>query len=219
MQKNKYIGVFLGGDYLFGDKESLDGHAQHLGKLIDQYGSESKNLIITNQKSELKIKSRNKFEVIQLKTRTRGALTSLAFSLDHIETDAPVVVFPTNSKIETNISKFVELMELENYEAGVICFESNDINFSYMRIRQGEIIEFKEKEIIGDLATTGIFYFRNKSHIINCLEWCLVNNINTNGIYYLAPSLNYFVCNGISIGFDIIPTKNYTRINKMEPLT
>jgi hypothetical protein len=98
-------------------------------------------------------------------------------------------------------------------EIGVVCFKSNNPNFSYLRKKGKQVLEFKEKEVIGDLATAGIFYFANKLAIAQCIEWCLLNNINKGGIYYLAPSLNYFVCQDSKIGIYEIEASTYYRIN------
>ena len=213
MRKIAYIGVFLSAGVQINNKKSMDLYSNYLSNLIAQHGSLDKNILITKQADELKIESEKNLKIISLNTNTKGALMSLAFSLDYIENDIPVIVFPTNSNVEVDIFNFLESMQLKNNDAGVICFQSNDANYSYIRVKQGKIIEFKEKEIVGDLATTGIFYFKNKHEIINCVEWCLINNISTNGNYYLAPSLNYFVCNNMNIGLQTISSDNYLRLD------
>lgn len=218
MSKTNYMGVFLSAGIKLKDEKTLETYSDYLKKLIDVHGSLNRNLLITKYVDKLNVASNKKLEIISISVETKGALTSLAFSLDHIENEIPVVIFPTNSQVNVDISKFVESMEAENYDAGVICFQSKDSNYSYIRVKEGKIIEFKEKEIVGDLATTGIFYFKNKNEIIKCLEWCLINNINTNGIYYLAPSLNYFVCNDMNIGLEIIPSENYHRLEILQDI-
>ena len=40
-------------------------------------------------------------------------------------------------------------MQVEKNDAGVVCFESNDPNYSYIRVKEGKIIEFKEKDKFG----------------------------------------------------------------------
>jgi hypothetical protein len=207
-----YVGVFLSAGVQLRGEKKLESYSDYLKKLIDEHGSLNKNLLITKYTENLKIASNKKIKIISISADTKGALTSLAFSLDHIDNEIPVVIFPTNSQVDVDISKFVESMKAEKCDAGVICFQSNDPNYSYIRVKEGKIIEFKEQEIVGDLATTGIFYFKSKNEIVKCLEWCLINNINTNGIYYLAPSLNYFVCNDMNIGLKTIPKENYHRL-------
>ncbi len=218
MNNSRFTAIFLSAGIKVLGKENMNAYSNYLEDLIDKYGSRDKNLLITNQPKELNIESVKNLKIIPIATKTKGALTSLAFSLDHIENDNPVIIFPTNSNVYFDIAKFLSKMQLEKNDAGVVCFESNDTNYSYIRVKKGEIIEFKEKEIIGDLATAGIFYFKNKHEIIKCLEWCLLNNINTDGIYYLAPSLNYFVCNNMNIGLEIIPSKNYSRLELLQDM-
>lgn len=214
MHNPDYIGVFLSAGSQLDNSKEYETYSAYLTSLIDEHGALNKNILITNQASKFNILSKKNLKIITLETDTKGALTSLAFSLDHIEKNIPVMVFPTNSIVTVDAAKFVGSMKKENNDVGVVCFKSENKNYSYIRVKKGKIIEFKEKEIIGDLATTGIFYFKNKDEIIKCLEWCLINNINNNGLYYLAPSLNYFVCNNMKIGLEIIPSQNYSRLEK-----
>jgi len=216
MSSSRFTGIFLSAGIKIQGKENIDAYSKYLVNLIEKHGSSNKNLLITNQPEELNVESVKDLNIIPIATKTKGALTSLAFSLDHIENENPVIIFPTNSNVYFDIEKFLSKMQLEKNNAGIVCFESNDTNYSYIRVKEGEIIEFKEKEVIGNLATAGIFYFKNKHEIIKCLEWCLLNNINTDGIYYLAPSLNYFVCNNMNIGLEIIPSKNYSRLELLQ---
>ena len=218
MHNLDYVAVFLSAGTQLKDAKVPELYLDYLANLVNVHGSTNKNILITRQFDELNMQSKKNLKIISLETETKGALTSLAFSLDYIENDIPIIVFPTNSIVKVDTAKFVENMKIENNQAGVICFKSDDANYSYIRVKEGKIIEFKEKEIIGDLATTGIFYFKNKQEIIKCLEWCLINNINNNGLYYLAPSLNYFVCNNMKIGLEIIPSQNYSRLDTIKDL-
>ena len=74
-------------------------------------------------------------------------------------------------------------------------------------------MEISEKVIISNHATAGIFYFKNREHILGALEWALLNNIHRSGTYYVAPSLNYFVTNSMKIFPWFVTESEYIRFS------
>jgi hypothetical protein len=214
MKDYKYAAVFLTAinqEALASRNENTDKNSMELN--LSTHGSSQINLIVKNRNELLNTENTKPIEFIDLNAPTKGALISLSFTLDKIPDGMPILVIPTNSWVDFDSNQFViEMINSEN-TIGVVCFESNNPNFSYLRKRGNQVLEFKEKEVIGDLATAGIFYFANKLAISKCIEWCLLNNINKNEIYYLAPSLNYFVCQDSKIGIYEIEASKYYRIN------
>lgn len=213
MNNQEYTSVFLTAinqESISKRNQNIDENSLELNLLT--HGSSQLNIIIKNNNEILSIKSQKPLEFIELVKPTRGALISLSFALDKIPTGMPILVIPTNSWINFDSEQFVNEMINSGNEIGLLCFKSNNPNYSYLRKRGEQILEFKEKEVISDLATAGVFYFANKMAISKCIEWCLLNNINKNGIYYLAPSLNYFICQNSKIGSTEIQASNYHRI-------
>jgi hypothetical protein len=213
MSNSKYATVFLGAI----NHEGISSRNKEIDEIsieinILSHGSDELNLIVKNKSEKLKIKNSKPIDYVELINPTRGALISLSFALDKIPSDLPILVVPTNSWVNFDSKLFVRDMLNSENEIGLVCFESNNPNYSYLRKRGKQVLEFKEKEVIGDLATAGVFYFANKLGISNCIEWCLLNNINKNGNYYIAPSLNYFICQDSKIGLHEIKASNYYRV-------
>jgi hypothetical protein len=214
MISSKYVSVFLTAI----NQESISSRNQKIDETslelnLSNHGSNLKNIVVKNRNENLNIKNHKPLEFIELIKPTRGALISLSFALDKIPDNTPILIIPTNSWVNFDSQKFVNEMFNSENEIGIVCFKSNNSKFSFLRKKGEQVLEFKEKEIISDLATTGVFYFANKIAISNCIEWCLLNNINKNGIYYLAPSLNYFVCQDAKIGIREIDASKYHRID------
>jgi hypothetical protein len=199
------------------NQDSISNRNQNINEIsleinLSNHGSNLKNIVVKNRNENLNLKNKKPLEFIELLKPTKGALISLSFALDKIPENLPVLVIPTNSWVNFDSEKFVNEMSNSGNEIGIVCFKSNNSKFSFLRKRGEQVLEFKEKEIISDLATTGIVYFANKIAISNCIEWCLLNNIHKNGIYYLVPSLNYFVCQDAKIGITEIESSKYHRI-------
>jgi len=213
MNSSMFVSVFLTAI----NQDSISNRNQNINEIsleinLSNHGSNLKNIVVKNRNENLNLKNKKPLEFIELLKPTKGALISLSFALDKIPENLPVLVIPTNSWVNFDSEKFVNEMSNSGNEIGIVCFKSNNSKFSFLRKRGEQVLEFKEKEIISDLATTGIVYFANKIAISNCIEWCLLNNIHKNGIYYLVPSLNYFVCQDAKIGITEIESSKYHRI-------
>ena len=214
MNSSMFVSVFLTAI----NQDSISNRNQNINEIslefnLSNHGSNLKNIVVKNRNENLNLKNQKPLEFIELIKPTKGALISLSFALDKIPDNTPILVIPTNSWVNFDSEKFVNEMSNSGNEIGIVCFKSNNSKFSFLRKRGEQVLEFKEKEIISDLATTGIVYFANKIAISNCIEWCLLNNIHKNGIYYLVPSLNYFVCQDAKIGISEIEASKYHRID------
>jgi|GEM_PF-6144670 len=214
----KFVAVFLGSNHL---ENAFDLGKQLIFKPIElnlnKHASNTLNIVVGDN-SNRKVNSNKIIQYLEINNPTKGALLSLSFALDLIPDDIPVLVIPNNSYVDFSIIDFVKQMNDGDNALGLVAFKSKDSKYSYLRFKNKNVIEFREKELVGDLATAGIFYFKNRREIANCTEWCLLNNIQKNGNFYLAPSLNYFICNNSNIGIFEIQPANYYRIENVNDL-
>ena len=141
--------------------------------------------------------------------RTKGALATIGLLLDLIPEDKPIFVVPTNSFISESLQLFYHAMELANADAGVALVKSIEPELSYVRMINDKIVEIHEKEVVSDLAISGHFYFKNKSIIQDCLNWAMLNNINKDGLFYIAPSLNFCITKGMRVASFHVDSSNY----------
>jgi hypothetical protein len=218
VNNTKYVAVFLGSNHLENAPELTNGSTFSPIELnVKKHGSNLLNIIVS-EKSFSEVKSNKVIKYIKISNSTKGALLSLSFALDLIPENIPVLVIPSNSYVDFSTTDFINKMNNMNNALGVVVFKSTNTKYSYLRFKSSNVIEFREKELIGDLATSGVFYFKNRSEIASCTEWCLLNNVHKNGNFYLAPSLNYFICNNSNIGVFEISAEKYNRIENINDL-
>jgi hypothetical protein len=68
----------------------------------------------------------------------------------------------------------------------------NEPKHSYCEVdKYGNLLQLKEKEIISDIATVGVYYFGNECDWIKAHEKQMDANDRTNNEFYLAPTYNY----------------------------
>jgi len=176
------------------------------------------NFLISNSNSRLLhsaniLQSGDAVEVITPTGPTRGALASALLPIDLLNDSDPIVLVPTNSVTDSkSLEVFLKSMSDSRVAAGIMLIDSTDPHYSYARVYEGKVIEIIEKVIVGNLATTGVYFFRDKQVLKECARWAFVNNQSTDNKFYIAPSLNYVLSAGDEIGYQIVDSSNYRHL-------
>jgi hypothetical protein len=216
---SKYQCVVLGHNthFEFSDSNSFilnrDTYDRQFHHLQAKYNFADKLVHLTNLPLNTGDLRKNNLIKIQVLLKPQGALCTLGLSLSELDEFLPILVVPFNSQSSYSVETFLTNMSEQNFDAGIIGFNSTERLYSYVRQRKGEILEVAEKEVIGSFATAGIFYFRNRQTLIDCINWSLMNRVTRNGLYYVAPALNSIITSGGKIGLFEISEKDYARIN------
>jgi dTDP-glucose pyrophosphorylase len=141
---------------------------------------------------------------------TRGALATALLTVDFMLVNEAIVLIPTNSHLKKEVFvEFLDQMIKDKKSAGTMCVRSNNPLFSYIRVFDEKVIEVVEKTVVGDLATTGIFFFRDRGILVESAKWSFVNNQTTNSNFYIAPCLNYAISKGLDIGYHVAEDQEY----------
>lgn len=196
------------------DGKALDSRQIFLKAALASPVGTSQFLVTNNQRFLLEnlglLPGDSKIEIVNPDQKTSGAIASALLPYDRIDDSSAIALVPTNSLVaHDSLLEFMQAMLSSEHDAGVLLVESQNPNFSYVRMFEGKIIEFVEKKVVGNFATTGVFFFRNKDVLLNCARWALVNNQSTNNHYYVAPSLNYLLTSGRSIGYRVLTLDQY----------
>lgn len=177
-----------------------------------------KNFLVTNSKLE-ELETRNilprnsTIKIFNINRPTKGALATALLPIDLIASDEPVVLVPTNSIVDAGeLRKFINQMIVDSVAAGALLIESDNPEYSYARIHDNRVIEFIEKTVVGNMATTGVFYFKDKALLLQSAKWAFVNSQIFNSQFFVAPSLNYILTSGQEVGFCVIDEDNYEHL-------
>ena len=99
---------------------------------------------------------------------------------------------------------------LEQFGAFTVAFRSKNPRWSYLSTNeQGQVSEVAEKEVIGSLATTGVFMFSRGQDFVDAAEWVLTNNARTAGRFFVSTALNYIISRGSLVGFTEVSRSEY----------
>lgn len=85
-------------------------------------------------------------------------------------------------------------------DGSIITFYSNSIKNSYVKIDNlGWVVEAREKEVISNLATTGVYVWRKAKYFSQAAHEMIHRNIRVNNEFYVAPTYNFNLMMGHKI--------------------
>lgn len=118
-------------------------------------------------------------------------------------------VIDNNPLIIANCDQYVGDFDLEHlntfaeiHDADVVlgCFLSTSPKNSYVRVDDaGQITEVREKEVISNIATNGLHWFRRGTDFVRAAEKMIEADDRVNGEFYIAPSVNYLIAEGMKV--------------------
>jgi NDP-sugar pyrophosphorylase family protein len=131
-------------------------------------------------------------------TLTDGPASSVLLAKEKIDNESPLIVINCDQIIKdfslNNLVKFAEITEAD----GILgTFISRSDKNSYVGIdRNGEISTVVEKDVISDIATNGLHYWKKGSDFVSSAERMISKDDRTNGEFYIAPTYNYLIDDG-----------------------
>lgn len=148
---------------------------------------------------------------------TNGALITALLGLRDCDLSLPLVICPGDALLnESKFQEFINESEASDSEISLIVFNSDNPNYSYIRTIDEVLVEVCEKKVISSVATAGFFYFKSAQLFLDCAEWAIMNNVRTNGAFYVAPSLNYAVIIGSNPSLFLVEESDYYRFSNLD---
>jgi len=132
--------------------------------------------------------------IIIIPGTTEGAACTVRLATNVLGGE-PMIVANCDQLMRWDPKEFYEKIDTNLYPGGLIPVftpNHNEPKHSYCEIdKYGNLLQLKEKEIISDIATVGVYYFSDESKWIKAHEKQMDANDRTNNEFYLAPTYNY----------------------------
>lgn len=130
-------------------------------------------------------------KIIETDGVTEGAACTTLLAKDLINTNNPLLIANSDQYIHWNSNDFFYKMNEQNVDGAILCFESTHPRWSYIkRDSEGFVSEVKEKVVISNEATVGIYYWRSGAEYVKYAEDMIQKNIRVNGEFYVCPVFN-----------------------------
>jgi len=132
--------------------------------------------------------------IIIIPGTTEGAACTVRLATNVLGGE-PMIVANCDQLMRWDPKEFYEKIESNLYPGGLIPVftpNHNEPKHSYCEVdKYDNLLQLREKEIISNIATVGVYYFGDECNWIKAHEKQMAANDRTNNEFYLAPTYNY----------------------------
>lgn len=131
-------------------------------------------------------------KIITIANETKGAACSVMLASEYINNETPLIIANINQIFDINLKNVMEYFS--SFDAGVITFTSIHPKYSYVKTNaENDVIQVAEKQPISKNAIAGFFYFARGKDFIKASENMIKKDVNCEGKYFIAPTLNELI--------------------------
>ena len=157
-------------------------------------------------------------EIVQIEGITEGAACTTLLAKQYIDNNEPLIIANSDQFVEWDSDEFMYSSSAGDLDANILTFKSTHPKWSYVKLNDsGYAIEVAEKKPISDIATVGIYYWRNGSDYIKYAEKMILKNIRVNNEFYVCPVFNEAINDGKKV--KVYYAKNMWGLGTPEDLT
>ena len=153
------------------------------------------------------ISQRVNCKFIEIDYLTEGPACSALLFTEFINNDEELIIANCDQIMEWDISNF--LLNVRQYDGAVVTYHEITEKNSYARINErGHVVEIQEKNVISNISLNGIHYWKSGSYFVDSANVMIRNDDRApNGEFYVGPSYNYMIKNGLKVGIYHIPNQ------------
>ncbi|EAH5676880.1 glycosyl transferase family 2 [Campylobacter upsaliensis] len=140
----------------------------------------------------ISVLTHHKASILTTKNETAGMLCSALLAVELIENDDPLLVVNSDQIFKFDLN--AKLAEFENYDAGVLSFESIHPRFAYVKCDERNLVlEAFEKRPMSKNAVAGFYYFKKGRFFVEAAKRTIRKDMSLNGKFFIAPLLNELI--------------------------
>jgi len=130
-------------------------------------------------------------EIVQVEGITEGAACTTLLAKDFINNNESLIIANSDQFVEWESDEFIYSCTASDVDANILTFKSTHPKWSYVKVNEmGNVVEVAEKKPISDIATVGIYYWKNGSDYVKYAEQMISKNIRVNNEFYVCPVFN-----------------------------
>lgn len=170
-----------------------------ISRVIDNLGSDHDYFFIVQARVEEQyaaeleeaISKTKSHRVLTTDGLTEGAAQTCLLAKDHLDSDAPLMIANCDQIMDWEHEHFYHWFDENPSDGSILTFYSDSLKNSYVRVdAHGWVVEAREKEVISNLATTGVYIWRRARDYITAAESMIAKNIRVNNEFYVCPVYN-----------------------------
>lgn len=158
-------------------------------------------------------------EIIISKSYTRGAAETLLLAKPYIKNlDQPMISLNCDQYLSWNPSLLIEEMKANLETSYIVTYKETSEKCSYVREHNGRVVEVREKKVISNDATIGVYHWAHTKDFFNDAEQMINNNHRENNEYYVAPVYNYSISRGLDVKKFSVDQNNFWPVGTIDDL-
>lgn len=153
------------------------------------------------------IKKKYNVEFVTVDKLTEGTVCTVLHARKLINNDKPLIIANSDQIVDIDFKDFVDDCLNRKLDGSILTFldRENNPKWSFAKTDEyGVVTEVKEKQLISNRATVGIYMWNKGSDFIDSSIDMIARNERVNNEFYTCPTYNYLIENGKKIGiYDI----------------
>lgn len=131
---------------------------------------------------------------------TEGAACTVLLAKEYIDNDNRLMIANSDQYVDIDINDY--LAAEEDASGLIMTMTAADPKWSFIKYDEnGFVTEVKEKEVISNEATVGIYNFSKGSVFVHAAQDMINKNIRVNNEFYVAPVYNQLIGCGLKVNF------------------
>jgi NDP-sugar pyrophosphorylase family protein len=132
--------------------------------------------------------------VLSINELTRGAAETALFAKSYINDCEPLMIANCDQFIKADIDDYLESFSNSNLDGFIMTMEACDDRWSFVKSNaKGLVTDVREKEVISNDATVGIYNFKYGSEFVKAAEQMIKLDIRHKNEFYIAPAYNELI--------------------------
>jgi UDP-N-acetylglucosamine diphosphorylase / glucose-1-phosphate thymidylyltransferase / UDP-N-acetylgalactosamine diphosphorylase / glucosamine-1-phosphate N-acetyltransferase / galactosamine-1-phosphate N-acetyltransferase len=159
-------------------------------------------------------------KIISVEETTRGPASSCLLFKDFINSEEELIIANCDQIMWWDPELFLMTSRYYKYDGVVVTYTTTTPKNSYAKLdSKGFVQVIKEKEVISDISLNGIHYWRKGKYFVKSAEDMIqCNDTASNGEFYVGPTYNYMIKNGLKVGIHHIPNYQHNPVGVPEDL-
>ena len=131
---------------------------------------------------------------------TEGAACTVLLAKEYINNDDALMIANSDQYVDTSIDAYISAIEKD--DGLIMTMTADEDKWSYIAFDDDRHVTMvREKEVISNEATVGIYNFAHGSDYVNYAEEMIARDLRSKGEFYVAPVYNLMIEDGKKIGF------------------
>lgn len=130
--------------------------------------------------------------IVPVNEVTEGAACTVLLAERYIDNDSPLMIANSDQYVDVSIDEYMQ--SLGKNDGLIMTMKATDDKWSFIKYDEnGFVTKVREKEVISDEATVGIYNFASGAEFVKYAHDMIEKNIRVNNEFYVAPVYNMMI--------------------------